>query len=341
MSHCASPRPPGLRSPTDCPVGLAIDPCSEHEDEEQDDDDQRSVPRPMYMASALPRGCQALVAGRHVLLTSASSASFLGSFSPFLARRCAVDDLAAPFGFCAVASAITSLKSSSAVSIARPAVDHVRLAVPRLERVVALAAVQHVALDVVAAVHVPARERPQRVVAVLAPRLVLPATRVDRVVPRPAVLLVVAGARRPSGRCRPRPSRCRRRPRPTPGRPRGRRAAGRRPRPPQIRSLPSLPLTMSGPAPAPTRSSPASASIMSACPDPRIPSFPGVPSICCACAVPVRPMAIATASGSMDAPCDYIGHCPTSGLKSVDASVKPARTAKLRSATDPAARARR
>jgi hypothetical protein len=32
---------------------------------------------------------------------------------------------------------------------------------------------------------------------------------------------------------------------------------------------------------------------------------------------------------------DYIGHCPTSGLKSVDATVKPARTAKLRCGPEP------
>src|SRR3954451_3559999 len=73
---------------------------------------------------------------------------------------------------------------------ARPAVDDILLAVADADGVVALVTADRVARGVVAAVHVAAREREQRVVARPAARGVDAAVGEDRVVARPAALVV-------------------------------------------------------------------------------------------------------------------------------------------------------
>ena len=213
---------------------------------------------------------------------------------------------------------------------ARPAVDHVRLAVARLERVVALAAVQHVALRCRCA-----RARP-----------CAPAPTACRRRPRPTS----RPARDPRRSCRcPAPPYCL-----------------SSPCPPPIRSLPSSPQSWSAPSPPHTRSSPSppySRSAPTPAPDPvaalaaidrvrpaaarrsghprpridhvRLPASRGS-GRSPASRRSASPAPSPSADGKRhrhrqnDASRHYIGHCPTSGLKSVDASVKPAETAKLR-----------
>ena len=260
-------RPVGLRRPTDCAVGLAIALLVEQEDQQQDDDDQKQCPYTDVHGTGPTPGRRLLLAAAQLPLTSSRGSASSRAFSPFLARRSRLTTSQVPFGFCAVASTITSLKSSSAVSMPGPQsitsaspsrVLNVSLPSPpcsmspcvSLRPCTSLRASAH-------SVSSPAS--PQR--------LVLPATRVDRVVARPAVLLVVAGPAAHQVVPVLAPVWSAAEPAPQPVVPEAAEQPVRAP-PPQIRSLPSPPVTVSGPLPAPTRSSPASASITSARLDP-------------------------------------------------------------------------
>ena len=280
----------------------------------------RRVPIPMYMARTYPALKRVSRAG---LTSSVGSALSRAILAAPVSRP--VDDLALR----RVRQHVLEVDPRGVDP--GPAVDHVRLAVAGPERVVAGAAVEHVAGRVVRAVDV--ARGPSPTACRRPPR---PSSRRCRARHRSCRCRCRrAGGRcrgrRPSGRRRPRPTPCRRRSRPhsrsLPEPPNSRSA----PWPPQIRSSPSPPNTVSGPAPAPTRSSPASASITSAAARPANPVISRRPGdlrlrLRRAC----QPDGQSHRDRHHNASCHYPRHCPTSGLKSVDASVKPSDVAKLR-----------
>src|SRR3954447_6322295 len=143
-----------------------------------------SAPSPMYMAWAYPG----------LGVTSPPREASSPSAGPPAPGRVAVDHLAGAVGVLRRRVRDHVLEVEQRGVHARAAVDHVALAVAGAEHVVAVAAVQRVALGVVRTVDVRTGERPQMVVALLAPGLVAAGAGVDRVVARAAPLQVVARA---------------------------------------------------------------------------------------------------------------------------------------------------
>src|SRR3954454_23943717 len=163
----------------------------------------RSVPSPMYMGLLYPRGGR-LTPGRCAPGPARGPRSSLCRLQPAVVavldvgvprrRDVAADDLAGAIGVVRGRVLDHVLEVEDRLVGARPAADDVGLAVADRDAVVAVAAADGVARGVVRTVDVALREREQPVVAVPALGRVAPHIGEDDVIPRPAVLVVVARA---------------------------------------------------------------------------------------------------------------------------------------------------